>query len=143
MTNFKELDSLVEASDNEALPPTELLALQQKLAAHRYRLAEQVSVLKRKADTAEVDRKSLFAKAKLTCKADTIGSKPLGEQAAADKAEQLPEVIRARADEIMMQAEFEAAKMKMQASGDVLSSLMMRISFARDERKQSAHIQAP
>lgn len=88
---------------------------------------------------AEVDRKSIFAKAKLQAKVDAAktGNTRLGEQAASDTAEQLPEVIRARGEEIEAQAHYEAMKMKMQASGEVLSSLSMRIANLRDAAKDA------
>lgn len=133
MNPFSELDALVEASDNEGLPPVELLLIQQKLAAHRYRLAELTSQLSRKAMMAEVDRKSMFAKTKLTAKAEKIGEKAMTEAAATDHAEQSPTIIRMRAEEIMSQAEYESAKMKLQMSADCLTSLTMRISYLRSE----------
>lgn len=140
MNILHEIDMLVEGTMSEALAPSDLLLLQQRIAGYRYRLAEVVSALSKVAMQAEVDRKSIFAKAKLTAKAESIGSKALGEAAAADFAEQRPEVIRARGEEIMAQMEYEAAKMKMQASAEVLSSLMMRISHARDEARNTKQI---
>lgn len=140
MNIMQELDLLVEGTFTEGLYPADLLVLQQRIAGYRYRLAEMVSTLSKRAMQSEVDRKSVFAKAKLTAKAESVGGKPLGEAAAADTAEQRPEVIRARHEEIMAQAEYEAAKMKMQASGDVLNSLQMRIANARDEAKNTRNI---
>jgi len=140
MSTTQELDLLVEATFTEGLAPTELLVLQQRIAGHRYRLAEVVSGLSKKAMQAEVDRKSIFARNKLTAKAESVGTRALSETAAADKAEHHPEVIRARHDEIGAQAEYEAAKMKMNASGDVLNSLQMRIANARDEARNTKNI---
>lgn len=140
MTTIQALDELIEGTFNESLPPTELLVLQQRIAGYRYRFAEEVSALSKAAMIAEVDRKSIFAKAKLSAKAEAVGTRALGEQAAADTAEQRPEVMRARTTEIWACAEYEAAKMKMQASGDVLNSLQMRIAFARQEARNTQNI---
>jgi hypothetical protein len=137
MSTLREIDLLVDASMNEGLPIHEVLSLQQKLAGQRYRLAEEVSGLSKQAMQTEVDRKACFAKAKMRAKAQSNAGKPLSETAASDEAEQHPEVIRARAEEIMAQAEYEAAKLKYNASGDVVSALTMRISFLRDEAKNT------
>lgn len=131
----EHLDALILATDNEGLSGSDLLLLQQRIAAERYRFSEVVSQLSRKAMQAEVDRKSVFAKAKLTAKAQA--SAKMGEATAADEAEQRPEVIRARSEEIEAQAEYEAMKMKMNASGEVLSSLSMRIANMRDAAKDA------
>lgn len=137
---MQELDMLIEGTLNEALPPSELLHLQQRIAGIRYRFAEVVSGLSRKAMQSEVDRKALFARSKLTARAEHVGQRALSNDAATETAEQRPEVIRARHEEIMAQAEYEAAKMKMQASGDVLNSLQMRLANARDEAKNTRNI---
>lgn len=141
--NFERLDALVEATDNEQLPQAELLVVQQKLAAERYRMAEVVAQLSKKAMLAETDRKALLAKSKLTVRAAHIGNRPLSNDAAVDAAEQQPEVIRARAQEIMSAADHEAAKLKYGASGDVLSSLSMRLAHLRDENKNTRITQQP
>lgn len=138
----EELDSLIEATDNEALTGEDLLVLQMKIAAHRYRMAEQVATLSRRANEAEAERKRIFALAKGHAKALSIGTRAIGEQAAADIAEGTKAVIDARSAEILAQAEYEAIKNKMHAAGDVLSSLQMRIAHLRDERRESRTHQA-
>lgn len=133
-----ELDSLVAETRSDSLSPLDLLRLQREIAAWRYTLAETVARLSRDAMQAEVDRKSLVAKAKLIARAQHTGPRLLSNDAATETAEQLPDVIRARGDEIDAQATYEAAKMKYNASGDVLASLQMRLANARDEAKNTA-----
>lgn len=136
----KGIDTVVKESCAQDAPVDELLRMQRQLAGYRYRFAEVVADLSKKAMQAEVDRKSVFAKAKLMAKAEAVGSKVMSESAASDVAEQRPEVIRARHDEIDAQGMYEAAKLKMHASGDVLMSLTMRISYAKEEAKNTRSI---
>lgn len=133
-----ELDNLIGQTRSDTLSPLQLLGLQRDIAAYRYTLAEVVARLSREAMQAEVDRKSLVAKAKLIARAQHTGPRLLSNDAATETAEQLPDVIRARGAEIDAQATYEAAKMKYNASGDVLASLQMRIAQARDEAKNTA-----
>lgn len=132
------LDTLIN-SDSEGLVGKDLLELQRKIAGERYFLAGHVAKMKSAWSQKEVDRKAIFIQAKLTAKAEKVGEKAMSETAAADVAEQRPEVIRARHEEIVAEAGYEAAKLKFNAAGDVLSSLMMRLSMLRDELKQTNH----
>jgi len=133
----RALDALI-ASDSEGLAPVDLLELQRKIAGERYHLAEIVARLKKDFLQKEVDRKSIYLRAKLTAKAEHLGERAMSETAAGDIAEGRPEVIRARSEEIIAEANYEAMKLKLNASGDVLTSLTMRLSNLRDERKQTA-----
>lgn len=136
------LDTLID-SDSEGMPPLDLLELQRKIAGERYRLAEVVARLKKDFLQKEVDRKSIYLRSKLTAKAEHQGDRAMSETAAGDIAEGRPEVIRARSEEIIAEANFEAMKLKFNASGEVLTSLTMRLSHLRDERRQTAQVQAP
>lgn len=140
MKIIEKIDKLVSEACGNNLPPDELLRLQREIAGYRYHMSEVVADLSRKAMQSEVDRKTLFAKAKMAARADHLGQRALSNDAATEAAEQRPEVIRSRAEEIMAQAEYEALKMKLNTSGDVLMSLQMRIANARDEMKQTRMI---
>lgn len=134
------LDALIQ-SDSEGMQPAQMLELQRRIAAERYYLAPIVAHAKREWMQAEVDRKTLFAKAKLRAKADHQGPKAMSVDAANDAAEQMPDVIRAKANEIDKDAGFQVLRLKYDASGEVLQSLTMRISQAKEELKGSRTFQ--
>lgn len=134
------LDRLVTEATTDGTPVHDLLRLQMQLAGYRYRFGEVVAQLSKAAMQAEIDRKSLVALAKLRARAEHKGPRQLSNDAATEAAEQLPEVARAHTAEIEAQGMYEAAKLKMNASGDVLMSLQMRIAHARDEAKQTRSI---
>ena len=127
---------LIDAAVNEAMDPTitpEVMAgLHARIAGYRYRMSTMVAELHKKYLNAEVQRKSLFAKAKLQKIAEgmTVGK-------ATEEAEGM--IHGARIDEVMAQAEYEALRMKWNAAGDVLTNLQMRMAQARDERNRPDH----
>lgn len=142
MSAYDDLDTLI-ASDSKDMSVENLLELQRRVAGERYFLAGHVATLKGTFLRKEANRKSIFATSKLKVKADHVGSRALGDDAAKDSAEQRPEVIVARSEEISAEIEFEHARLRFSAADGVLSSLQMRLADARDERKQSRLTQNP
>jgi hypothetical protein len=137
--DFSELDALIASTDQRDIRPDLLLELQQRIAAQRYYLIDVVRKLSREAGIAEVDRKSAISRVKLTKRAEHGTS----IAQATEQAEQDPEIIRLRSAEVFAAADYEAAKLKLHASGDVLVSLAQRISSSRDDRRESYTHQKP
>lgn len=134
MRKGERIDKLVYEASNTRLNGDQLTEIYTELAGCAYRMASEVADLYRTHALAEDARKTYHAKEVLKLQAvDEKLSNAKGERL----VEGRDEYAALRNLEIIADAEYQAWKMKLDASRNVMQSLQMRLAHLRDEAKRT------
>lgn len=134
MKKGERIDKLVYEASNTRLNGDQLTEIYTELAGCAYRMASEVADLYRTHALAEDARKTYFAKEVLKLQ---VGEASLSNAKAEKMVEARDEYTALRNLEILADAEYQAWKMKLDASRNVMQSLQMRLAHLRDEAKRT------
>lgn len=129
---MKQLDDLMEAFVNAPSNPTVLLDIQREIIGVRYRIAEMMGSAKKDTMQAENFRKGKLALVKLSKK-----DRGASMAQATEEAERDPEIIQARGQEVMAEAYMESLRRKYEVSGEAVQAISMRVSYLKQELRES------
>ena len=137
MKKGERIDRLVQSAQSISLTGDQLTAIYVEMATCSYFMATEVAALYRAHMLAEDTRKTYHAHEILKLQA-------ADEKLSGAKAERIvegrEEYTALRSAEIIADAEYQAWKMKLDASRNVMQSLQMRLAHLRDEAKRSTNM---
>lgn len=131
-TMLKQLDDLIDRFAKCGDDPNELLNIQRDIIAVRYSLSEWVAAAKKESIRAENMRKGKLALVKLRKKGSGVSMAQATEEAELDQ-----EIVEARGEEVMAEANLEAMRRKLEVASDATGAISMRVSWLKSQMRES------
>ena len=132
------IDRLVRDAQSTKLTGDQLTEIYVEMATCAYFMAGEVAALYKRHMLAEDERKTYHAKEVLKLQAHDA---KLSGAKAERIVEERDEYGHLRTAEVIADAEYQAWKMKLDASRNVMQSLQMRLAHLRDEAKRTLTMQ--